>query len=109
MRGVNRADPGTETAVPPVGRPRAAEPSGAAPVAPELRTMPVSQHHRSEDDFVDLVCRAVAKGDGPALDVLLAVLEVVADEPLLDRLDAAMGRHHLPGQGPQGGTDRPVR
>ncbi|MFJ7244392.1 hypothetical protein ACIQWA_07045 [Kitasatospora sp. NPDC098652] len=48
----------------------------------------------SGDDLVERIVRAVTEGDGPTLDVLLAVLEAVADEPLLRRLSAEM--RHMP-------------
>ncbi|MEV6210431.1 hypothetical protein [Kitasatospora sp. NPDC051914] len=41
---------------------------------------------------MEQILRAVAAGDGFMVDVLLAVLEVVADEALLQRLAEAMGR-----------------
>jgi hypothetical protein len=43
-------------------------------------------------DLVELICRAVAAGDGPRVDLLLAVLEAVADEAMLRRLTAALAR-----------------
>ncbi|AUG75892.1 hypothetical protein CFP65_0973 [Kitasatospora sp. MMS16-BH015] len=45
---------------------------------------------RGSPDLVDLICRAVAAGDGPVLEVLLTILESVADDDMLDRLTAAM-------------------
>ncbi|GAA4835137.1 hypothetical protein GCM10023235_07290 [Kitasatospora terrestris] len=45
---------------------------------------------------MDRIARAVADNDPVALELLLAALEAVADPPMLDRLDAAMGRAVVP-------------
>ncbi|MFD7453696.1 hypothetical protein [Kitasatospora sp. NPDC059827] len=48
------------------------------------------------DDLVARIVRAVSEGDGAAVDVLLAVLEAVADEPTLRRLSAELRHLALP-------------
>ncbi|MFI8456994.1 hypothetical protein [Kitasatospora sp. NPDC085464] len=53
--------------------------------------MSVARSRRPDSaDLVDLICRAVAAGNGPLLDVLLVILDAVADTDMLDRLTAAL-------------------
>ncbi|MFD9692628.1 hypothetical protein [Kitasatospora sp. NPDC059088] len=56
------------------------------------------------DDLVARIVRAVAEGDGAAVDVLLAVLEAVADEPTLRRLSAELSHLALPPAAGPGAT-----
>lgn len=48
------------------------------------------QRRELEDDLVQRIVRAVRQGDGATLNVLLAVLDAIADEPMLCRLSAEM-------------------
>ncbi|MEV4558174.1 hypothetical protein AB0K51_14445 [Kitasatospora sp. NPDC049285] len=47
--------------------------------------------HRQRE-LVDRIARAVADDDRMTLEILLIALEAVADESMLRRLEAAMGR-----------------
>ncbi|MEV7597113.1 hypothetical protein AB0O91_06940 [Kitasatospora sp. NPDC089797] len=54
-------------------------------------------------DLVDLICRAVAAGDGLLVEALLTVLEAVADAAVLQRLSEAMTAAASPGRPGPGG------